>query len=247
MLPPFPTYHCRKIEAPIRLDGVLNEAAWADAEVAPLALNADGNAADPAPGAVRFCRDDEALYIGLVSHDRNVRASGAGRDGIEDAPPNDLFRVLIDAAGDSEHFFELTVNPLGAAGDALVIAPAPGSPLFRGIDSGVLVAQGIDLRGWAAAARVVGTPNHPEIRDEGWSAEIVLPYRTILQPFDGPGPERREPPFPGDAWRCQVLLQNCDLPARVFRWSPTMSPSRYRGVERFGRLAFGEPAPPNSP
>jgi hypothetical protein len=145
--------------APITLDGVADEVAWQSAGViADLVQQA------PHPGAptpyrteVRFLVAADALYVAFDCRDpapERIAVHTMQRDGEMDG--DDTVALVLDTFGDSSRGYALQVNAAGARADGLVISAEEIADDWDGI--------------WDA--RAVRTA-------VGWSAEVVLPSRTI--------------------------------------------------------------------
>ena len=145
----------------IRIDGNLDEAAWARA--IPVT---DFTQQDPVEGGIpserteiRILHDRDALYIGatffdsdprgIIGHQRR-RNAGLGTD--------DRFMWVLDTFldGRTGYFFE--TNPAGLMGDG-ILTPGSGGSVNKSWD-------GI----WEVRTR---------IHEEGWTAEIRIPFSTL--------------------------------------------------------------------
>jgi hypothetical protein len=157
-----------------RIDGRLDDPAW---EMAPAI---DGfRMVEPRPGedpsertVARVLFDDQNLYIGILCFDSEPGriaahsmahdsggSGGYGGYGYGYHGPttssDDLVRVLLDPFQDKRTAYLFFVNPRGARGEGLIYA-----------GSSSLNWDGI----WEAKSRRL---------DEGWSAEIRIPFKTI--------------------------------------------------------------------
>lgn len=159
--------------AGIKVDGLLNEAAWRTAPtVGPLRQR------EPLEGApateqteVRVLYDESTLYVGVLardSHPDQIVARLLARDKVMetefDGKPrfggDDGIAILIDPFHDHRNAFIFASNPNGAEFEALIA------------DEGR--AFNIDWRGvWQVAAKRV---------PEGWAAEFAIPFRTLRYP-----------------------------------------------------------------
>ncbi len=174
-----PALRALRLEAreadPIRLDGRLDEPAWARAPVASGFRQREPREGAPASETteVRVLYDERALYIGVLARDRSperVVARTRGRDRLMDPgfrslsfQEDDGVAILLDPFHDHRNAVVFAVNPLGAKFDALIT------------DEGREVNE--DWRGvWRAAA----TRTH-----EGWSAELEIPFRSLRYPSAG--------------------------------------------------------------
>lgn len=144
----------------IRVDGVLDEAAWARATpIGPL-LQSDPREGAPATEEteVRVLHDAENLYFGVTCRDRTPSAivsTQLARDA--DLDVDDRITIVLDPFFDRRNGFFFMVNPAGARSDGQV--------------SNNSEQLSFDWDGiWDARARVT---------EEGWVAEIAIPFKTL--------------------------------------------------------------------
>jgi hypothetical protein len=144
----------------IRIDGKLDEPAWKSAApIGPLVqvLPKEGDAPSEKT-EVRVLVDGEALYFGILCFDRlpsGIIATQLTRDA--DLDVDDYVSVVIDPFFDHRNGFFFKVNPASARSDGQV----SNSAEFVSLDW-----DGI----WNAHARIT---------NEGWMAEIVIPFKTL--------------------------------------------------------------------
>jgi hypothetical protein len=157
--PPPPALASRT-QAPVQLDGRLDEAAWAAAPpIGPLTQTEPREGAPPGEATeVRILRDDDNLYFGIRAFDRDpsgIAATKMGRDG--DLEGDDHVMVVLDTFGDRRNGFFFAVTPRGARAEGQI--------------SNNSESLNFDWDGiWDAAARVDG---------EGWTAELAIPFKTL--------------------------------------------------------------------
>lgn len=161
-----PTVDAVRVDAgTLRVDGILDEPAWA------LAMPATGfRQRDPDNGApatertdVRILFDDTQLVIGVTLHDSQpdkVLANQLQRD--QPFSADDRFMLTIDTFLDGRNGYYFEVNPAGAMGDGLIT----GGSFNKSWD-------GI----WTARVR--------RTRD-GWVASIAIPFATLNFDPDAP-------------------------------------------------------------
>src|SRR5215467_11499048 len=153
-----PSVTARRISGSITLDGKLDEPEWRDAQVIKLTQQA------PHPGAptpylteLRVLIKSDAVYFGLLCHDPHPEAIAMHtmiRDG--DQSGDDSIAIVLDTYGDRRTGYYFQINAAGARVDGLIDHPESVSLDWDGI--------------WdARTARV----------KEGWSAEIMIPSRTL--------------------------------------------------------------------
>jgi hypothetical protein len=168
-----PSVTIARVDAPIRIDGMLDDAGWAGA----------GRAADFTEYAPRdlgrpqvdtealFAYDDDNLYVAIICHDDSatVRASLCERDRIWS---DDYVFLMLDTFGTQSWAYEIGVNPFGVQGDILWSANS-------GED------MGYDLI-YRSAGRVTGG---------GWQAELAIPFASLRFP------DRSEQAWRVNVWR----------------------------------------------
>jgi hypothetical protein len=144
----------------IKLDGVLDEPAWAAApriETLTMSEPTAGGTAS-ATTTVRVLADDRALFIGIVCLDRarsGIVSFTKQRDAVLNS--EDHVTIVLDTFMDGRSGYVFEVNPSGARYDALI---NPGSADANSNWDGI----------WDAATH----------RDEhGWSVEIWIPVQTL--------------------------------------------------------------------
>ena len=117
------TVQAVELRTPIVLDGVLDDEAWADAEVTGEFVQAEPDEGEPAsePTEVRVAFDREALYIAVYCRDREA-ASLIVNDIRKDFAlgDQDSFEILLDTFGDRRNGFVFITNPEGAKSDTQI-------------------------------------------------------------------------------------------------------------------------------
>lgn len=145
--------------APLRLDGVLDEPAWAAADSV-----VDFTQRDPVEGApasertvVRFVGTAEGLWVGVRAYDRDpagIRHAQLRRDAR--LGTDDSFTLMLSPTGDKRTGFLFSVNPNGARYDAEIVSFEGENDEWDGI--------------WDARARITA---------DGWQAELLVPWQTL--------------------------------------------------------------------
>ena len=148
-----PTVHAVLRTAPVKIDGVLDDAVWSTAPAA-----ADFRQQRPHEGQpsaekteVRFAYDDDALYVGARMHDSlgaaGVRTSLTRRD---QEGGGDWLELDFDTYHDHSGITIIQLNPSGVkwdAGQASPNADIGWDPIWEG-------AAKIDSAGWVAEFRI---------------------------------------------------------------------------------------------
>ena len=148
------------INESIHLDGRLDEPAWKSAipigdlvQVVPREGEAPRERTE-----VRVLVDSNALYFGITCFDgdpSSIIATQLTRDA--DLEVDDSITIVLDPFLDYRNGFFFTINPAGARADGQI----SNSVEFTNLDW-----DGI----WNASARIT---------NEGWTAEIVIPFKTL--------------------------------------------------------------------
>ena len=155
-----PTARATRTSAAIKVDGQLDEAAWADAVPIGRLMQRvpDENAAATEDTEIRVLYTTTTLYFGILCRDRTPNAivsTRLTRDA--DIESDDGILIALDPFLDHRNGFFFAVNPAGARVDGQIENNAEHlSTDWDGI--------------WEASARI--TP-------DGWVAEIAIPFKTL--------------------------------------------------------------------
>jgi hypothetical protein len=154
------TLKALKIESPIKLDGLLDEPAWAKEQhisnFTQRELEENAPATERTEVAVLYNATD--LYIGVWCFDREPDKIVAQRMKWDfDTDSDDNVQIVIDTYGDRRNAYFFAINPNASQGDALIQ------------DNGRKLNDDWNGVWYAAAART----------DQGWFAEIRIPFSTM--------------------------------------------------------------------
>ncbi len=165
-------------DEPVRVDGQLDEGAWASATVIPLLWEVAPGQNLPAPVATecRLTYDAANLYLGCLARDpepTGIRAYVVDRDRIDG---HDQIAMTLDPFNDQRRAFRFAVSALGVQADAVVAQQGVGRP-DQGPD-GQLTDPSWDAI-WNAAGEISG---------DGYVVEASIPFRSLRFPTtEGPG------------------------------------------------------------
>lgn len=208
-----------RARTPIEVDGILAEPDWDRAERAgPLVRSLDGKAGVEQTVA-RLLWDDENLYVAFQVEDANVSTPFTRDD--EPLYRSNVVEIFLNPSGDLARYDEIEIAPSNALFDAS----------FTGR------RQGMDLS-WSSRARhavhVNGTLNDPRDVDQGWTAELAIPF-AALTGMPAPRPRR------GDKWRFNLyrLRQYPGQPGEGQAYSPPMV-GDFHALDRFATLRFDD-------
>src|SRR2546428_911701 len=152
--------HATRTADPIKIDGLLDEPAWALAQPATDFLQQQPNEGARASERteVRVLFDDKNIYFGIRAFDSDAKHINA-RELVRDADfsNDDTVAILLDTYHDRRNGFRFIVNPLGTQQDALI------------------TDEGRDINvtwngSWVSAGR---------IDDKGYTVEIEIPLTTL--------------------------------------------------------------------
>lgn len=211
-----PTYEVSRATAPIKVDGKLDEQAWARTpSVGSFVRNRDG-ASVPNKTEARILYDDKFLYISFRSADENIWATMKRRD--EHLWDEEVVEVFLQADPRQPSYIELEVNPLGTMLDIYLLD----------------IRKPLRYESWNSehlqwAVQVEGTVDGRG-GDRGWTCEIALPMEDIVT-------APHIPPTIGDRWRLNLYRVE-KLPAELgLAWSPTLK-GDFHVPSMFGEIVF---------
>lgn len=234
--PQLPTAHtiAKKAVDPIAIDGKLDEQSWKAAERLPIEI-IHNKAQKTTPGGFgRFTWDAENFYIAFEVIDTDIQAQGDGHDICDIVPPRDVVEIFLDTSNDDEHFLELHLNALNGFNDIFIIRPRDDSPLQSCLRYKLMFMNGWNLEKYQTAVQVNGTVNNAQDEDKGWTAEIKLPFKSLLLPVG------QKQPKLGGVWRMQLVVQDGDAQERYLEWSPGYEAWFHHAIGTWGRVEFGE-------
>ncbi len=211
--------------API-LDGKLDDAAWAGAAVLGPLVDPTGGGAVPSSPVAAFARigyTDDALWLGVVVHDR-APVAPFSRDDVDPhvwGKSSGIELILQPGdPGDNRDYYELQVDVGGAVFDSHF--DDYNAPI-----SGTGAAKIFGHQDWSSGvARATFVQ-----RKSFWSVEVALPWRAIA------GARVAVPPQPGDVWRLN-LYSFRDGQRYALAWSPLRGQGNFHRSSRFGRVRF---------
>ncbi len=141
------------------IDGLLDDAAWAKAQVIDefYQLDPDTGAPGSEKTELRILYDSENLYIAIYNYDREphlISNTQRSRDGNLGA--DDSVRIYLDPLNSRRNSYFFEVNAAGAKQDALIQNNSDFTKEWNTI--------------WTAKVQIV---------DDGWIVEMALPFRNF--------------------------------------------------------------------
>ncbi len=176
-----PVYDCRAARGPLRLDGLLDEPAWAEAVVLDRFLVPGQGRTSKTSTRARLLWTPDALWFAAELEDVDLYATIRDRDGM--LWENDVFELFFKPSTSSLGYYEFQANAAGAVLDMYLPSRGAGG-YFRFVKG--------DL-GLEAKVALQGTPNDWKDRDRGWTVEGRIPWTAFAA--EGGTPKA------GDVWR----------------------------------------------
>ena len=213
-----PAYRVARVMTQLKIDGRLDERAWADTSmVGNFVNNRDGSPAKLTTEA-RVLYDDKFIYFGFRAADPNIWATMKRRD--EHLWLEEVVEVFLQANQGIPNYIELEVNPLGTMLDIYLVDTR--KPLHY-------ESWNSEKLRWAV--QVDGTVDGKE-GDREWTCEIALPLEDIATaPY--------LPPHPGDRWRMNLYRVESKPEVAELAWSPTLQPD-FHVLPRLGEIVFSD-------
>ena len=226
---PRPVVNVAKCDAPIVLDGKLDDPAWAKATPYQMALPFTGRDMlpkvkatrdkEPFEGAeVKYLYTNDTLYIGVKLQDTDVYQNGT-EDQSHFYQQGDLVEVFLKPENASA-YWEIYGTPNNL------------KTTFR------FTARGCGRADWGeldpafnCAATVQGTLNKSDDKDGGWTIEMAFPFK-MLEAFCG------VPFAKGQKWTCLVARYNYNNSNTGYQNSsvPMLPQASYHLIEYYAAL-----------
>jgi hypothetical protein len=225
-------YIARMITKPIKLDGKLDDAAWAAApSTGPFVNTLTGGAGDFQKTEAKLLWDKKFLYVAFDNTDTDIWTGMNKRD--DKLWTQEADELMIDADGNGKTYVELQVAPNGTIFDAYL-------PEYRKYEDSIDPKR--KPYSWNSKMNVKiqvnGTLNKRDDQDKGWTVEMAIPLDDV-KGLDKDA--AKLPPSPGDVWRINMF--RLDTPARkpqeASGWSPPMV-GDFHALDRFGELVFAD-------
>jgi len=148
--------------SPIKVDGVLDEQAWANAAVIKLPYEwlPGDNIPSPVDTDCLVTFDKKYFYVGFRCHDpepKKIRAHLMDRDSTDTLIQDDHVVIMVDTFNDERRAFQFRVNPLGVQADA-----------------NFSESEGYEDFSWDAIWKSKG-----KISNLGYAVEIAIPFSQL--------------------------------------------------------------------
>jgi len=213
----------RRATAPVKLDGLLDEADWAAADTGEFVEIGMGRL--DAPTRVKLLYDDKNLYASFECEEPLIEKLKAtlkshGRD--SGVYSQDCVEVFIDPLGNADRYYHFICSalPNSTFDGALGLRTDPVDPLFGQEDA--------SWNGeWSYAGRM-------DVEGKRWTVEIAMPFKTL-----GVTPATQ-----GTMWKMNlgreryVQVSVPGAPEELSLWSPNLEQRRFGSFEAMGDVVF---------
>lgn len=239
-------FEVAKSKSEIRIDGVLDEAAWQSATIVDLPYEwFPGDNVTPKARTESYVTfDSENLYVAFRAYDpapAGIRAHLMDRDVITPFVQDDHVGFSLDTFNDERRAYQFRINPLGVQVDAV----------FNEMD-------GLEDFSWDAIWRSAG-----RVDEQGYVVEVAIPFKQLRFPRT-PGPQtwgfeafrnyprnvryRMSSRYTDRAKECLLCQENKIAgfegiaPGRNLEITPTVTAQRDDELDRFpsGQLQQGD-------
>ncbi len=136
-----------------RIDGVLDDLAWADAPIFSGFIQRDPDEGEPGTEETEFrvLYTDDALYVGVRAHDSKPEEIAALLTRRDQWSPSDEISIMIDSYRDRRTAFLFAVNAGGVKRDAFLFNDNSEDSRWDAVWD---VGTSVDARGWTAEFRI---------------------------------------------------------------------------------------------
>ena len=217
-------YLCNYADEPIKIDGVLDEPAWKNAEV--LHFKIPRSLKEPVSKTeAKILWDDKYLYVSFKAYDKDVWSYKKERD--SSTCDDDVLEVFVKPRPDKDPYYNFEINALTTVFDAYNVKRWAGGGRHHRWSRW-------NCSGLKLAVHVEGTLNNWKDQDKYWRMEVAIPFAE-LQSIDG------KTPAAGDIWL--FLLGRYDfsiyLPnGRELSTSADLTQRNFAHYEDWSRLKF---------
>ena len=220
-LAPIPTYEVHRARTAPRIDGKLDDAAWAAARPVTFVFPWPDQTGAPQTTTARLAWDNDNLYVGYDCVDSDITALFTAHD--DPTYRDDAVEIFIAPPGVRNLYFGLEMNVRAVLYDYLYPFPQR-------------IMKNYNLPGVQLATAIKGTLNAAGDQDQGWSLEVAIPWRAFADLTDNPVPKI------GDRWIANMNRWDGTQPnRRLSQWSDSgqARPDPHY-PDRFGQLLFAE-------
>ncbi len=220
-LAPIPTYEVHRAKIAPRIDGKIDDAAWQAAKPVVFVFPWADQTGKLQKTTARLTWDNDNLYIAYECEDDDITAVYTRHD--DPTYKDDAVEIFIAPPGVKNLYLGLEMNARAILYDYFFVFPQR-------------LLKNYDLPGVQLATSIKGTLNMSGDRDQGWSLEVAIPWRSFADLADNPVPKT------GDRWIANMNRWDGTEPnRRLSQWSDAgMVKPNPHNPARFGQLLFVE-------
>ena len=231
-----------RVETPIQVDGVLDEAVWKVALSVPANVEVQPGENIPAPVETEalLAYGPDKIYVAFKANDpepERIRARYSDRDSIWD---DDWVAILFDTFNDARRSFLFFSNPLGVQADNVETSTGGSDSSWDAIwdSAGRITSTGftVEMAIPFSSLRFQGGSEGAASRDQIWGLDVIRSYPRGVRHHIGAFPRDRG----NNCYLCQALkisgFAGAD-PGRNFELDPTL-------VGTYGEARAGAPGDP---
>jgi hypothetical protein len=161
-------YSCQFTEEPIKIDGLLDEPAWAKAKV--LRFVVPETLQEPlSKTEARILYDRDYLYVGIKAYDQDIWSLLTERD--SQTCLEDCLEIFFKTDPEGDPYYDFEINALGTVFDALIAKRNAAGNMKRWTDW--------NCKGLKTAIVIKGTLNNWHDKDEYWTLEAAIPFKAL--------------------------------------------------------------------
>lgn len=169
------TFICHQTTGRIKIDGLLNEADWKNAETISFYHLIKGGPQDyreaESQAFGRLLWDKDYLYVSFEAFDKDIWGYYTERD--EDTTKEDVLEIFLKPNAQTESYYNFEINALGTVHDAFNFKRdfAGGSHRWRKWD----------CKGLRIKTKITGSLNNHKDEDEYWQLEVAIPFSAFTE------------------------------------------------------------------
>jgi len=213
---------CRWLTGALKIDGVVNERSWTDAEAITLQVPWEKRAAKTATTA-RLLWDREYLYFSAEMDDGDLYADVQNANG--PVWENDSFALFFKPHDTKLSYYEFGINAANVPFQLFL--PSRGGGGYKRFAAGTEIKI-------ESAVKLRGTLNNWTDKDKGWTVEGRIPW-SVFQPSGGR-------PKGGDRWRFALCRSDYSvtLERPELSTSAPLTAADFHHYEEYQELVFVE-------
>lgn len=205
------SYIVPKVQAPPKIDGKADKV-WGNTSYTDSFIDIEGTLPVAYDTRVKMLWDENYLYVFANLEEPHVWGNLTTRDTV--IYLNNDFEVFIDPSQNTEPYGEIEINALNTVWDLLLNKP------YR---VGGFANFHWNLDDLKTAVHIEGTLNRPKDKDTGWTVEMAIPLKALIELKK----DDRKPIKEGDQWRINF--------SRV-QWQHDIIDGKYRRKQEDGKF-----------